>query len=104
MSNSDELSKLNKQGTYYSKLRELATKLSSSYQIKVVDLYGVIISFLVEETFTTIIYDTKKNKVSIKKPNDPVHLSRELSFDLDVEKIYKELCTIAKDFSSITVI
>lgn len=100
MSNSDELSKLNKSGTYYSKLRVLGSRLSELYPIKVLDLYGVTISFLVEETFTTIIYDTSRGRVSVKELNKPTQLYRDLSFDLDVDNIYESLCSIAEGFSS----
>lgn len=84
-----------KDGAYYKTCLALATKLAESREIKVVDLYGVQLSYRGINDDIVIMYNTSRNFVKIYKYVDESYKLIEdgikLNFELGVSTLSDEL-------------
>lgn len=84
-----------KDGAYYKTCLALATKLAESREIKVVDLYGVQLSYRGINDDIVIMYNTSRNSVKIYKYVDESYKLIEdgikLNFELGVSTLSEEL-------------
>lgn len=84
-----------KDGAYYKTCLALATKLAESREIKVVDLYGVQLSYRGINDDIVIMYNTSRNSVKIYKYVDESYKLIEdgikLNLELGVSTLSKEL-------------
>lgn len=89
-----------KGGAYYKACLELATKLAESREIKVVDLYGVKISYRGINDEISVVYDTDKNLVRVYKFDGKSYIivedDIELNFNLDVNLLSEQLLSLDK--------
>lgn len=95
-SNKEHLQYLeSKSGSYYRECLDLATKLAETREIKVVDLYGVKISYKGINDAISVVYDTYKEFVKVYKFNGRSYVLVEdeaaLSFKLDVDDLTERL-------------
>ena len=84
-----------KDGAYYKTCLALATKLAESREIKVVDLYGVQLSYRGIKDDIVIMYNTSRNSVKVYKYIDESYKLIEdgikLNFELGVSTLSEEL-------------
>ena len=84
-----------KDGAYYKTCLALATKLAETREIKVVDLYGVQLSYRGINDDIVIMYNTSRNFVKIYKYVDESYKLIEdgikLNFELGVSTLSEEL-------------
>ena len=84
-----------KDGAYYKTCLALATKLAESREIKVVDLYGVQLSYRGINDDIVIMYNTSRNSVKVYKYIDESYKLIEdgikLNFELGVSTLSVEL-------------
>lgn len=84
-----------KDGAYYKTCLALATKLAESREIKVVDLYGVQLSYRGIKDDIVIMYNTSRNSVKVYKYIDESYKLIEdgikLNFELGVYTLSEEL-------------
>lgn len=84
-----------KDGAYYKTCLALATKLAESREIKVVDLYGVQLSFRGINDDIVVVYNTNKDSAKVYKYIDESYKVIEdgikLNFELGVSTLSKEL-------------
>ena len=84
-----------KDGAYYKTCLALATKLAETREIKVVDLYGVQLSYRGINDDIVIMYNTSRNSVKIYKYVDESYKVIEdgikLNFELGVTTLSEEL-------------
>lgn len=84
-----------KDGAYYKTCLALATKLAESKEIKVVDLYGVQLSYRGINDDIVIMYNTSRNSVKVYKYIDESYKLIEdgikLNFELGVSTLSEEL-------------
>jgi len=84
-----------KDGAYYKTCLALATKLAESREIKVVDLYGVQLSYRGIKDDIVIMYNTSRNSVKVYKYIEESYKLIEdgikLNFELGVSTLSEEL-------------
>lgn len=84
-----------KSGSYYKACLELATKLATTREIKVVDLYGVQLSYRGINDNISVVYDTYKSLVRVYKFDGKSYVlvkdKIELNFNLSVDLLSNEL-------------
>ena len=84
-----------KDGAYYKTCLALATKLAETREIKVVDLYGVQLSFRGISDDIVVLYNTSRNSVKVYKYMDESYKLIEdgikLDFELGVSILSEEL-------------
>lgn len=84
-----------KSGSYYKECLDLAIELAKTREIKVVDLYGVKISYKGINDAISVVYDTYKEFVKVYKFNGRSYVLVEdeapLSFKLDVGDLTERL-------------
>lgn len=84
-----------KDGAYYKTCLALATKLAESREIKVVDLYGVQLSYRGINDDIVIMYNTSRNSVKVYKYIEESYKLIEdgikLNFELGVSTLSEEL-------------
>jgi len=84
-----------KDGAYYKTCLALATKLAETREIKVVDLYGVQLSFRGINDDIVVLYNTSRNSVKVYKYIDESYKVIEdgikLNFELGVSTLSEEL-------------
>ena len=84
-----------KDGAYYKTCLALATKLAESREIKVVDLYGVHLSYRGIKDDIVVVYDTSKDSAKVYKYIDESYKVIEdgikLNFELGVSTLSEEL-------------
>lgn len=84
-----------KDGAYYKTCLALATKLAESKEIKVVDLYGVQLSYRGINDDIVIMYNTSRNYVKVYKYIEESYKLIEdgikLNFELEVSTLSEEL-------------
>lgn len=84
-----------KDGAYYKTCLALATKLAESREIKVVDLYGVQLSYRGINDDIVVLYNTSRNSVKVYKYIDEFYKVIEdgikLNFELGVSALSEEL-------------
>lgn len=84
-----------KDGAYYKTCLALATKLAETREIKVVDLYGVQLSYRGINDDIVIMYNTSRNSVKIYKYVDESYKLIEdgikLNLELGVSTLSEEL-------------
>ena len=84
-----------KDGAYYKTCLALATKLAESREIKVVDLYGVQLSYRGINDDIVVLYNTSRNSVKVYKYIDESYKVIEdgikLNFELGVSTLSEEL-------------
>jgi hypothetical protein len=84
-----------KDGAYYKTCLALATKLAETREIKVVDLYGVQLSYRGINDDIVIMYNTSRNSVKVYKYIDESYKLIEdgikLNFELGVSTLSEEL-------------
>lgn len=84
-----------KDGAYYKTCLALATKLAECREIKVVDLYGVQLSYRGINDDIVVLYNTSRNSVKVYKYIDESYKVIEdgikLNFELGVSTLSKEL-------------
>lgn len=95
-SNKEHLQYLeSKSGSYYKECLDLATKLAETREIKVVDLYGVKISYKGINDAISVVYDTFRDQVKVYKFNGWSYVlvedGADLSFKLDVDTLTERL-------------
>lgn len=94
--NKEHLEYLNsKGGAYYKTCLALATKLAESKEIKVVDLYGVQLSYRGINDDIVVLYNTSRNSVKVYKYIGESYKLIEdgikLNFELGVPTLSEEL-------------
>jgi hypothetical protein len=84
-----------KDGAYYKTCLALATKLAETREIKVVDLYGVQLSYRGINDDIVVLYNTSRNYVKVYKYIDESYKVIEegikLNFELGVSTLSEEL-------------
>ena len=84
-----------KDGAYYKTCLALATKLAETREIKVVDLYGVQLSYRGINDDIVVLYNTSRNSVKVYKYIDESYKVTEdgikLNFELGVTTLSEEL-------------
>ena len=84
-----------KDGDYYKTCLALATKLAETREIKVVDLYGVQLSYRGINDDIVVLYNTSRNYVKVYKYIDESYKVIEegikLNFELGVSTLSEEL-------------
>ena len=84
-----------KDGAYYKTCLALATKLAETREIKVVDLYGVQLSYRGIKDDIVVLYNTSRNSVKVYKYIDESYKLIEdgikLNFGLGVSTLSAEL-------------
>ena len=84
-----------KDGAYYKTCLALATKLAETREIKVVDLYGVQLSFRGINDDIVVLYNTSRNSVKVYKYiNESYKVIEDgikLNFELGVSTLSEEL-------------
>lgn len=84
-----------KDGAYYKTCLALATKLAETREIKVVDLYGVQLSYRGINDDIVVLYNTSRNSVKVYKYIDESYKVIEdgikLNFELGVSTLSEEL-------------
>lgn len=84
-----------KDGAYYKTCLALATKLAETREIKVVDLYGVQLSYRGINDDIVVLYNTSRNSVKVYKYMDESYKLIEdgikLDFELGVSILSEEL-------------
>lgn len=84
-----------KSGSYYKECLDLATELAKTREIKVVDLYGVKVSYKGINDAISVVYDTYKGLVKVYKFNGRSYVLVEdgaaLSFNQDVDTLTERL-------------
>ena len=84
-----------KDGAYYKTCLALATELAESKEIKVVDLYGVQLSYRGINDDIVVLYNTSRNSVKVYKYIDESYKVIEdgikLDFELGVSTLSEEL-------------
>ena len=84
-----------KDGAYYKTCLALATKLAETREIKVVDLYGVQLSYRGVNDDIVIMYNTSRNSVKVYKYIDESYKLIEdgikLNLELGVSTLSEEL-------------
>ena len=103
------LSKLNKEhlqylksksGSYYKECLDLATELAKTREIKVVDLYGVKLSYKGINDEISVVYDTHRGIVKVYKFNGKSYVlvkdGVELNFKLGTDVLSRELLKLDK--------
>ena len=84
-----------KDGAYYKTCLALATKLAETREIKVVDLYGVQLSYRGINDGIVVLYNTSRNSVKVYKYIDESYKVIEdgikLNFELGVSTLSEEL-------------
>lgn len=84
-----------KDGAYYKTCLALATKLAETREIKVVDLYGVQLSYRGINDDIVIMYNTSRNSVKvykyIKESYKLIEDGIKLNFELGVTTLSEEL-------------
>ena len=89
-----------KSGSYYKECLDLATELAKTREIKVVDLYGVKLSYKGINDEISVVYDTHKGIVKVYKFNGKSYVlvkdGVELNFKLGIDVLSKELLKLDK--------
>ena len=89
-----------KSGSYYKECLDLATELAKTREIKVVDLYGVKISYKGINDEISVVYDTHKGIVKVYKFNGKSYVlvqdGVELNFKLGTDALSSELLKLDK--------
>lgn len=84
-----------KSGSYYKECLDLATELAKTREIKVVDLYGVKLSYKGINDEISVVYDTYKGLVKVYKFNGRSYVLVEdgasLSFNQDADTLTERL-------------
>ena len=100
-SNKEHLQYLeSKSGYYYKECLDLATELAKTREIKVVDLYGVKLSYKGINDEISVVYDTHKGIVKVYKFNGKSYVlvkdGVELNFKLGTDALSSELLKLDK--------
>lgn len=89
-----------KSGSYYKECLDLATELAKTREIKVVDLYGVKLSYKGINDEISVVYDTHKGIVKVYKFNGKSYVlvkdGVELNFNLGTDALSSELLKLDK--------
>ena len=89
-----------KSGSYYKECLDLATELAKTREIKVVDLYGVKLSYKGINDEISVVYDTHKGIVKVYKFNGKSYVlvkdGVELNFNLSTDALSSELLKLDK--------
>lgn len=89
-----------KSGSYYKECLDLATELAKTREIKVVDLYGVKLSYKGINDEISVVYDTHKGIVKVYKFNGKSYIlvkdGVELNFNLSTDALSSELLKLDK--------
>lgn len=89
-----------KSGSYYKECLDLATELAKTREIKVVDLYGVKLSYKGIKDEISVVYDTHKGIVKVYKFNGKSYVlvkdGVELNFKLGTDALSSELLKLDK--------
>lgn len=89
-----------KSGSYYKECLDLATELAKTREIKVVDLYGVKLSYKGINDEISVVYDTHKGIVKVYKFNGKSYVlvkdGVELNFKLGTGVLSRELLKLDK--------
>lgn len=84
-----------KSGSYYKECLDLATELAKTREIKVVDLYGVKLSYKGINDEISVVYDTHKSIVKVYKFNGKSYVlvkdGVELNFKLGTDALKEQL-------------
>ena len=84
-----------KSGSYYKECLDLATELAKTREIKVVDLYGVKLSYKGINDEISVVYDTHKGIVKVYKFNGKSYIlvkdGVELNFKLGTDLLKEQL-------------
>ena len=84
-----------KSGSYYKECLELATELAKTREIKVVDLYGVKLSYKGINDEISVVYDTHNGIVKVYKFNGKSYVlvkdGVELNFKLGTDALKEQL-------------
>ena len=84
-----------KSGSYYKECLDLATELAKTREIKVVDLYGVKLSYNGINDEISVVYDTHKGIVKVYKFNGKSYVlvkdGVELNFKLGTDALKEQL-------------
>lgn len=84
-----------KSGSYYKECLDLATELAKTREIKVVDLYGVKLSYKGINDEISVVYDTHKSIVKVYKFNGKSYVlvkdGVELNFNLGTDSLKEQL-------------
>ena len=89
-----------KSGSYYKECLDLATELAKTREIKVVDLYGVKLSYKGINDESSVVYETHKGIVKVYKFNGKSYVlvkdGVELDFKLGTNALSSELLKLDK--------
>lgn len=89
-----------KSGSYYKECLDLATELAKTREIKVVDLYGVKLSYKGINDEISVVYDTHKGVVKVYKFNGKSYVlvkdGVELNFNLGTDALSSKLLKLDK--------
>lgn len=89
-----------KGGSYYKECLDLATELAKTREIKVVDLYGVKLSYKGINDEISVVYDTHRGIVKVYKFNGKSYVlvkdGVELNFNLSTDALSSELLKLDK--------
>lgn len=89
-----------KSGSYYKECLDLATEIAKTREIKVVDLYGVKLSYKGINDEISVVYDTHKGIVKVYKFNGKSYVlvkdGVELDFKLGTDVLSRELLKLDK--------
>lgn len=89
-----------KSGSYYKECLDLATELAKTREIKVVDLYGVKLSYKGINDEISVVYDTHKGIVKVYKFNGKSYVlvkdGVDLNFKLGTDALSSELLKLDK--------
>lgn len=89
-----------KSGSYYKECLDLAIELAKTREIKVVDLYGVKLSYKGINDEISVVYDTHKGIVKVYKFNGKSYVlvkdGVELNFNLSTDALSSELLKLDK--------
>lgn len=84
-----------KSGSYYKECLDLATELAKTREIKVVDLYGVKLSYKGINDEISVVYDTHNGIVKVYKFNGKSYVlvkdGVDLNFNLSTDALKEQL-------------